>query len=70
MYAATHLPLQLFFGSFEVLDEQILPRELVVVGEMVNALPVVKMHFVQLMVDPAGTDTLTVQQCKSAQLRR
>lgn len=47
-----HLSLQLPFCAFEVLDEQVLASELLVVGEMIDALPVMQVDLVQLIVDP------------------
>lgn len=47
-----HLSLQLLLCPLEILDEQVLACELIVVGEVVDALPVVQVHLVQLMVDP------------------
>lgn len=48
----THLPVQLPLCTFQVLDKQVLACQLVVVGEVVDALPVIEVHLVQLMMDP------------------
>lgn len=49
-----HLLLQLPLGAFQVFYQQVLPSELLVVGEVVDALPVVQVQLVQLGVDPAA----------------
>lgn len=38
--AAAHLPLQLSLGALQILEQQVLARQLVVVWEVVDALPV------------------------------
>ncbi len=52
--SVAHLLLQLLLSSLEVLDEQVLPRQLVVVREMVDALPVRQVQLIQLVVDPSA----------------
>jgi hypothetical protein len=52
---AAHLALQLLLGALEVLDEQVLACELIVVGVVVDALPVIQVDAVQLVMDPPVT---------------
>eukprot|EP00955_Chlamydomonas_euryale_P035281 350065-Chlamydomonas_euryale.AAC.2 len=46
------LALQLSLGALQILDQQVLACELVVVWEVVDALPVGEVQLVQLVVDP------------------
>ena len=50
-----HLSVQLPLGSFEVFDEQVLACQLMVVGEVVDALPFMQVHLVKLIMNPAAT---------------
>ena len=50
----TNLSIKLLLGTLQVLDQQVLAGELVVVGEVVDPLPVVEVHLVKLMMDPPG----------------
>jgi hypothetical protein len=49
---SAHLALQLLLGALQVFYEQVLACELVVIGVVVDALPVIKVDAVQLMMDP------------------
>ena len=63
-----YLSFQLFLSTLEVLDEQVLAGELVVVGEVVDALPVIEVHLVQLMVNPPAAKQLMVNPPAAKQL--
>jgi hypothetical protein len=52
--APPHLALQLALRALQVFEQQVLARELVVVGEVVDALPVRQVGLVELVVDPSG----------------
>jgi hypothetical protein len=49
-----YLSLQLPLCALQVFDEQVLARELVMVWEVVDALPIMQMDLIQLMMDPAA----------------
>jgi hypothetical protein len=49
-----HLALGAPLRALEVFDEQVLARELPVVGEVVDALPVGEVRLVELVRDPAA----------------
>jgi hypothetical protein len=52
--SCTDLFLQLPLGAFEVLDEQVFAGKLLVIGKVVDALPIMQVQLVQLVVDPAA----------------
>jgi hypothetical protein len=52
--SCTNLLLQLPLGAFEVLDEQVFAGELLVIWEVVDALPIMQVQLVQLVVDPTA----------------
>jgi hypothetical protein len=49
-----HLSLQLPLCPLQVFDEQVLACELIVVWEVVDALPVMQVDLIKFMVDPAA----------------
>lgn len=54
-------------GAQQVFDQQVLACELLVVGEVVDALPVVQVQLVQLVVDPpAAAGRVTGQSLQMA----
>jgi hypothetical protein len=53
--AALYLALERALGALQVFQQQVLARKLVVVGEVVDALPLREVHLVQLVVDPSGS---------------
>jgi hypothetical protein len=50
----SHLSLQLPLCALQVFDEQVLARELIVVWEVVDALPVMQVDLVKFMMNPAA----------------
>jgi hypothetical protein len=48
-----HLSLQLPFCALQVFDEQVLACELVVVWEVVDALPIMQVDLIKFMMNPS-----------------